>query len=502
MRSASTETSTYGLTDNRLASSTSWDYQYDANGNQTAELISGGSDGTLFAYGERNRLETVKDRTGAVETTLADYAYNNLGQRVSKATTGETRQFVYDRNGQLIAEADAIGSPLKEYLYLDGRLVGVVEHTSGSLAEVIMDNTDPGTSQTGTWTVKTDAQQYGTDYLLAKKNTSATFRWTPTLTAGTYEVYGWWVARNNYNSSVTYTIAHDGTTDQVVKSHKQDGGQWVLLGTYTFSGSGSEYVEVADQGGNSVADAMRFQEVATSSETLYFVHTDHLGTPQAITDGSQQVVWQADYAPFGAVTETVSTIENPIRFPGQYADEESRMHYNYLRDYEPSIGRYVQSDPIGLGGGLNAYAYVEGNPVSYTDQLGLKPGDLFATPDDAMRDALVWVRTDPKLLRMVEYGGWIYEVDECFTYNATSSLHRTKVANILQARPDDPIGSWHYHPNMTGYAVDQFSDDDKHFSDLFGPHHLLTGTGNIHYRTKSGEESKVSTGDAERCGCE
>jgi RHS repeat-associated protein len=104
---------------------------------------------------------------------------------------------------------------------------------------------------------------------------------------------------------------------------------------------------------------------------LYYVHTDHLGTPQLITDGSQQVVWASDYLPFGEATVTVNQLENPIRFPGQYYDAEMGTNYNYYRNYDPSLGRYIQSDPIGLEGGLNRYGYADNSPLVYIDPLGL-----------------------------------------------------------------------------------------------------------------------------------
>jgi RHS repeat-associated protein len=103
------------------------------------------------------------------------------------------------------------------------------------------------------------------------------------------------------------------------------------------------------------------------------IHNDHLGTPQKMTDSSGQVVWAADYKPFGEATITVSTITNNLRFPGQYYDAETGLNYNYFRDYNPVIGRYVEKDPIGQRGGFNLYRYVGNNPNNRKDPYGLDP---------------------------------------------------------------------------------------------------------------------------------
>ena len=116
---------------------------------------------------------------------------------------------------------------------------------------------------------------------------------------------------------------------------------------------------------------MAWHPAARAEMSLYYIHNDHLGTPQVVTNEDQNVAWQADYQPFGEVDVTVNTLDQEARFPGQYTDDATGLHYNYFRDYDPSIGRYIQSDPIGLNGGINTYGYVEGNPLKFSDPYGL-----------------------------------------------------------------------------------------------------------------------------------
>lgn len=113
------------------------------------------------------------------------------------------------------------------------------------------------------------------------------------------------------------------------------------------------------------------------SGVLYYVHNDPSGTPIALTDESANVVWTAEVDPFGGAKVNEDPdgdgvdIEFNARFPGQYYDKETGLHYNYYRHYDPKTGRYLQPDPLGHRAGTNSYAYVDGNPIKYTDPLGL-----------------------------------------------------------------------------------------------------------------------------------
>jgi RHS repeat-associated protein len=116
---------------------------------------------------------------------------------------------------------------------------------------------------------------------------------------------------------------------------------------------------------------------ADSTANIYAIHTDHLGTPQAVTDENEQLVWQAETTPFGqakvkfAAVTGGDTFDMKQRLPGQVCDAETGLNQNYYRDYDPRLGRYLTADPLGVSGGMNPYAYVNSNPLTDMDPLGL-----------------------------------------------------------------------------------------------------------------------------------
>ena len=116
------------------------------------------------------------------------------------------------------------------------------------------------------------------------------------------------------------------------------------------------------------------QEQSEVRPELVYYQLDHLGTPIAAHNAKGEAVWTAEYEAWGRICkETVSDglkTNIPFRFQGQYYDEESGLHYNRFRYYDPEIGRFVSQDPIGLDGGLNIYVYVK-NPVQWVDPSGL-----------------------------------------------------------------------------------------------------------------------------------
>jgi uncharacterized protein RhaS with RHS repeats len=134
------------------------------------------------------------------------------------------------------------------------------------------------------------------------------------------------------------------------------------VGAYTYNGAGQRIKKVAgeaatifhydlmghlitetNESGTMIAEYVYLGDqlltLIKPDETAYYYHNDHLGTPQVLTNGSGNVVWKAKYTPFGEANISVETETNPFRFPGQYYDTETGLHYNYFRYYDPTTGR-------------------------------------------------------------------------------------------------------------------------------------------------------------------
>jgi RHS repeat-associated protein len=204
---------------------------------------------------------------------------------------------------------------------------------------------------------------------------------------------------------VSFTYDANGNTTGIggkVLTYNQDNrlirveenGQ--TLGEYVYNGLGQRIKKTAggsttvfhyDFDGNIIAESdpsgtftkeylynkeARLAMVDVGTGEVYFFLNDHLGTPLVVTDGTGKSVWEALYKPFGeASVHPSSTIVNNFRFPGQYYDQETGLHYNYFRYYNPQTGRYITPDPLGLEGGINLFLYAGANPLRWIDLWGL-----------------------------------------------------------------------------------------------------------------------------------
>ena len=145
-------------------------------------------------------------------------------------------------------------------------------------------------------------------------------------------------------------------------------GRLILETEAGAEGAGREYLHRGDN---------RLAMYDIAGDAWYFFQNDPIGTPVAVTDADNRIVWEAVYLPCGeAAVNPASLIEFNLRFAGQYYDAETGLHYNYHRYYDPKTGRYLTPDPIGLVGGINPYLYSEDNPINLTDSNGLFWGQM------------------------------------------------------------------------------------------------------------------------------
>ncbi|RRQ21111.1 hypothetical protein D6C00_03475 [Thiohalobacter thiocyanaticus] len=341
------------------------DYVYDPNGNRTQLTTDAGM--TQYGYTPRsNRLTSLDGDSGAIQldpngnTTVlrgqvldytpdnrlkevggvAVYSYNGLGQRTRKNRLNENQSiaYLYDQAGQLRVKRTDAGVIQREYVYLNGRPLAVIiaDHDGDGV---------PDSQDNCVYHVNPD--QYDSNGDGYGNRCDADLNDDGFVNLTDFSLF-----RQSY-----------GSTDEDADF---DGSGFVNLADLSIL----RQFYAASPGPSAIEESVPAQKT-------YYIHNDHLGTPKALTDENGARVWSATHTPFGKATVD----EDPdgdgrvvmfnLRFPGQYYDRETGLHYNYFRYYDSSTGRYITADPLGLKGGLNAYAYVGNNPVNWYDPHGL-----------------------------------------------------------------------------------------------------------------------------------
>jgi RHS repeat-associated protein len=298
-------------------------YAYDAAGDLVAitDAVNPG-ESQAFGYDAARRLTAA---TGAYGTET--YAYDAVGNRTSVTRNGAINTYSYGAASQ--------------------RLLGITGSTAEAFAYDPAGNatTVGGISLTYDENNRVVAAHSGGQLLATYERSALGQRVRKTDGAGNVTVY-------LYDGTRLLATA-DGAGNLIEQHVYLDG------------------MRVAVLHGGHLADA-----------DVTYVVDDHRGAPAAILDQAGQVVWSASYRPFGEATVSTSAVTNDLRLPGQIYDAETGLYDNVFRTYDPRVGRYLQSDPLGLDGGINTYTYVDNSPVLWTDPLGLFriSGSAYAGP--------------------------------------------------------------------------------------------------------------------------
>ena len=316
---------------------------------------------TDYRFGPSGTLSSID-----VGTTLTlDYTFDDNGNIVGIIEGSIDQQFQYSGN-KLIEAHTKLGSYRYEYDSASNRTASLVNHFDGSSSQSEFEYNENGKGNQ-LLAVHDVRSGWTTDYTYDSTGAA--------LSSGdgiTYEynvkqrpikVYknGQLLAKYWYNSfgeRIKKTVLHDG---QEYTTHFLFDGSDLAAEIDLVNDSQSHYLYLDNR-----------PVVKLVDKEVFALHVDHNGTPRKMTDGQAQLVWSADYSPFGEATITLSNATLNLRMPGQYEDSETGTHYNYRRNYDPATGRYTTSDPIGLRGGKNTYVYAEANPIRFVDPLGLE----------------------------------------------------------------------------------------------------------------------------------
>jgi len=335
---ARTYDANYRLTDETTSTSFMLHFALDPMGDIVAKGASPGANpaSETYQYDPLYRLTTVSSPTAVEES----YTYNRAGDRLSKTASGlATGTYLYSTGTHLLS---SIGNA--------SRANDLNGNTTGSVI---------------------GAQTYGFNY---------NGRQRITLTQA--------------NGSTVGTFVYNALGQRVYKATPNirfdyDEAGHVLA---TYGASSRDYVWLGDL---PVALVDNTTSGSVTTSTINYVTADGLDTPREVVNGAGAIIWAWSYAgnPFGEQQPSSSTgyLLN-LRYPGQWYDSETGTMDNGYRTYEPYLGRYSQTDPIGLDGGISTFAYVGNNPLMYVDPLGLCGSD---SGDDAGRPEVCKLTPQP-----------------------------------------------------------------------------------------------------------
>jgi RHS repeat-associated protein len=289
-----------------------------------------------YAYDDAFRITGITDTTNAALSWT--YGYDDLDRLTSASKTGTTLGYSYDANGNRLTQTGSSAST-----FTVAANSNRLSSTSGALARTYgYDNAGNTTSFTG--------------ITFAYNNRGR--------------------MKSSTKSSVTTNYIYNALGQLIKKGsnalyYYDDAGH--ILGIY--NGTGALTEEIVWLGDIPI---VTLRPKVGGGINIYNIHTDHLNTPRLVTGSvNPGARWRWDADPFGVGVPNnnptgAGVFEFNLRFPGQIYFAETGLNYNYYRDgYDSAVGRYTQSDPIGLRGGINTYAYAGGNPVLHADPTGL-----------------------------------------------------------------------------------------------------------------------------------